>query len=151
MPREKTLGSPRDHPRPSWWLVKRIPGFAALWGCATLIGLPLLVLAFIAGMGFFKGIFFALVAVGVGAAVLRGAFADGWSAIEDTILVMPVIGLVYKKFVKPVTYYSEDTRMMFEETVHRVVVHVVSGVLTLNKIPEISPEKLKPQSRSALA
>lgn len=135
----------------SWWLVKRTPGFAALWGCATLIGLPLLVLAFVGAMGFLKGIIFALVAVGVGAAILRGAFADGRSAIEDTILVMPIIGLVYKKFVKPVTYYSEDTRLMFEETVHRVVLQVVSGVLTLNKLPEISPEKLKPQSRSALA
>ena len=135
----------------SWWLVKRTPGFAALWGCLTLIGLPLLVLAFIAGMGFLKGMFFALVAIGVGAAVLRGAFSDGWSAIEDSILVMPIIGLIYRMFVKPVTYYSEDTRLMFEDTVHRVVVQVVSGILTLNKLPEIVPEKLKPQSRNALA
>lgn len=135
----------------SWWLVKRTPGFAALWGCASLIGLSLLVLVFIGAMGFFKGILFALVVVGVGAAILRGAFADGWSAIEDTILVMPIIGLLYKNFVRPVTYYSEDTRLMFEDTVHRVVVKVVEGILTLNKLPEIPAEKLKPQSRSALS
>jgi hypothetical protein len=53
--------------------------------------------------------------------------------------------------MKPVTYYSEDSRLMFEETVHRVVVQVASGVLTLNKLPELSPEKMKPQSRQALA
>lgn len=135
----------------SWWLVKRTPGFAALWGCASLIGLSLLVLVFIGAMGFFKGILFALVVVGVGAAILRGAFADGWSAIEDTILVMPIIGLLYKNFVRPATYYSEDTRLMFEDTVHRVVVKVVEGILTLNKLPEIPAEKLKPQSRSALS
>jgi hypothetical protein len=135
----------------SWWLVKRIPGFAALWGCASLIGLSFLTLVFIGAMGFFKGILFALVAVGIGTAILRGAFADGWSGIEDTILVMPIIGPLYKKFVNPVTYYSEDTRLMFEDTVHRVVVQVVEGILTLNKLPEIPAEKLKPQSRSALS
>lgn len=135
----------------SWWLVKRTPGFAALWGCAALIGLPLLVLGFIATMGFFKGILFALIAIVIGAAVLRQAFSDGWSAIEDAILVMPIIGFVYQRFVKPVTYYSEDTRLMFEDTVHRVVLQVVSGILTLNKLPELSPEKMKPQSRKALA
>jgi hypothetical protein len=135
----------------SWWLVKRTPGFAALWGCAALVGLPLVVIGFIGALGFFKGILFALGAIGVGVAVLRGAFSDGWSAIEDSILVMPIIGLVYKKFVKPVTYYSEDTRLMFEETVHRVVLQVVSGVLTINKLPELSPEKMKAQSRNALS
>lgn len=135
----------------SWWLVKRTPGFAALWGCVTLIGLSFLTLIFVGAMGFFKGILFALVAVGVGIAVLRGASADGWSAIEDAILVMPIIGLLYRKFVNPVTYYSEDTRLMFEDTVHRVVIQVVEGILTLNKLPEISAEKLKPQSRSALS
>jgi len=132
-------------------LVKRTPGFAALWGCAAPVGLPLLILGFIATMGFFKGILFALIAIVIGAAVLRQAFSDGWSAIEDTILVMPIVGLLYKKFVKPVTYYSEDTRLMFEDTVHRVVLQVVSGIMTLNKLPELSPEKMKPQSRKALA
>lgn len=135
----------------SWWLVKRTPGFAALWGCATLIGLPVIVLGFISALGFFKGIVFALLAIAVGGAVLRSAFSDGWSAIEDLILAMPVTGIIYARFFKPVTYYSEDTRMMFEESVHRVVVEVVAGILTLNKLPQIPPEKLKPQSRNAIA
>ena len=134
----------------SWWLVNRTPGFAALWGCATLFGLPLVVLAFIGTMGFFNGIFFALVSLGVVAATVRSTFADRWSAIEDTILAMPIIGPLYKKFVKPVTYYSEDTRLMFEDTVHRIVIQVVEGILTLNKLPQIPVEKLKPQSRNAL-
>lgn len=134
----------------SWWLVKRAPGFAALWGCATLIGLPLIVLAFVSALGFFKGIVFALLAVVVGGVVLRGAFSDGWSAIEDLILAMPVTGVIYARLFKPVTYYSEDTRMMFEESVHLVVVQVVEGILTLNKLPQIPAEKLKPQSRRAI-
>jgi hypothetical protein len=135
----------------SWWLVKRTPGFAAIWGCAALIGVPIIGLGFIASMGLFQGTLVALVVFAVGAAVVRATFADGWSAIEDSILVMPVIGFLYGKFVKPVTYYSEDTRLMFENTVHRVVLQVVSGILSLNKLPELSPENMKAQSRKALA
>ena len=134
----------------SWWLVKRTPGFAALWGCAALIGLPIVALGFIATMGFFKGVVVALILFAIGAAVARAAFAGGWSSIEDSILVMPVIGFLYNKFARPVTYYSEDTRLMFEDAVHQVVLQVVSGILTLNKLPEITPEESKPRSKNAL-
>jgi hypothetical protein len=135
----------------SWWLVRRTPSFAALWGCATLVGLPLLLLAFIGSMGFFQGIVVGLVTIGVGVFVLTQTVGGGWSVVEDTILAMPVLGLLYKKFVRPVTYYSEDTRLMFEEMVHRTVLQVVEGILTLNKLPQIPADKLKPQSRNALA
>jgi hypothetical protein len=134
----------------SWWLVKRTPGFAALWGCAMLVGLPVLVIVLVGSMGLVRGLFAAIVVVGVGVAILRNAFADGWGAIEDAILAMPIIGFLYGKFVKPVTYYSEDTRLMFEDTVHRVVLHVCSGVLTLNKLPALTGEQLKSHSRRAL-
>ena len=135
----------------SWWLVKRTPDLAALWGCATLIGLPLIGLVFISAMGFFQGIFVTLLVVVVVGALVRSSSSDGWNAVEETILAMPVIGLLYMKFVKPVTYYSEDTRLMFEDTVHRVVLQVVGGILTLNKLPQIPAEKLKPQSKKAIA
>ena len=134
----------------SWWLVKRTPGFAALWGCLVLIGLPVLVIILVGSMGLLRGLFAVIVVIGVGMAILRNAFADGWGAIEDAILVMPIIGFLYRKFVKPVTYYSEDTRQMFEDTVHRVVLQVCSGILTLNNLPELTAEQLKAQSRKAL-
>lgn len=135
----------------SWWLVKRTPGFAALWGCAALIGVPLITLVFINFFGFFQGIGAALLATVVGAAFLRSSDPHTWSAIEDTILAIPGVGVAYSRIVKPVTYYSEDTRLMFEDMVHRVVVQVVEGLLTLNKLPQIPPDKLKPQSKKALA
>ncbi len=109
-----------------------------------------MLLGFVATMGFVKGGFFALVVVAIGLAVARGVLGDGWAGIEDSILAMPVIGFLYRKFVSPVTYYSEDTRLMFEDTIHRTVIQVVEGILTLNKLPQIPAEKLKPQSRNAL-
>jgi hypothetical protein len=135
----------------SWWLVKRTPGLAALWGCATIIGLPVITLGFISVLGFFWGIVVELLAIVIGFGVLRSSGSEGWIAVEDAILGMPVIGQLYSKFVKPVTYFSEDTRMMFEETVHRIVLHVVGGILTLNKLPEIPADKQSPESKKALA
>ena len=134
----------------SWWLVKKTPGFAALWGCGTIIAIPLLVLAFIGTLGFFKGIFFAIATIVVGALVLKASLEEGWGAVEDAILLMPTVGIIYRRFFMPVTYYSEDTRIMFEETVHRIVVQVIEGVLTLNKLPPIPTEQLKPQSRNPI-
>jgi hypothetical protein len=134
----------------SWWLAKRTPNFAALYGCAAMIVVPVIFLFFIATIGFFKGIVLGSLALVVAGYLARGALDDKWSAVEDTILAIPTLGVIYAKFVRPVTYYSEDSRLMFEETVHRVVLQVVSGVLTLNKLPELSPEKMKAQSRNAL-
>jgi hypothetical protein len=133
----------------SWWLVYRTSGFAAL-GCAIVLGLPALIIGFVGALGPLRGIFAAIVVVGVGATILRNSFADGWSTVEDSILSVPIAGYLYRKYMRPVTYYSEDTRMMFEETVHRVVLQVCSGILTLNNLPELSAEQLKSQSRNAL-
>jgi len=139
----------------SWWLVKPIPGLMALVGCAVLFASPLLIFGIVAGMLVFKGFFYlvilAFIAVGIGTVFVRKTDLNTWNTIEDAILAMPFFGLLYQKFVKPVTYYSEDTRLMFEDTVHRIVLQVVSGILTLNKLPELSTEKMKSQSRKALA
>ncbi len=135
----------------SWWLVKRTPGFAALWGCgATLVLLQIMLVAG-ATTGYFRSFFYALVAMFVAGALLRSNAAEAWNAVEDTILATPFVGPLYIKFVKPVTYYSEDTRLMFEDAVHRIVLDVVAGILTLNKLPQIPAEKLKPQSKKAIA
>lgn len=131
----------------SWWLVKRSPGFAGLLGCASIIGVPLVALVFIGALGFIKGVLMTILAIVIVFAVLRSSSEEGWAAIEDAILAMPVLGVLYAKFIKPVTYYSEDTRLMFEETVHRVVLQVVSGILTINKLPAIQADQLKPQAK----
>lgn len=135
----------------SWWLVKRTPGFAALSGCASTLVLLQVVFVVGATYGFFRSFFYAGIAIIVAGAILRSSSADRWHVVEDTILATPVIGLLYTKFVKPVTYYSEDTRLMFEDTVHRIVLDVVGGILTLNKLPQMRPQEVKPQSRKAVA
>lgn len=125
----------------SWWLGKTLPDFAALLGCLGVMAIPLVFLISIAALGFIKGIILFLVLVGVGVFVARSGAAAGESGIEDILIAVPVAGPIYKQLFRPVTYYSEDTRQIFEETVHRVVLDVVSGILTVNKMTPLTPEE----------
>jgi hypothetical protein len=134
----------------SWWLTKRSPSASAFWGLLILIGLPILTLMLFATVGFFKTLLFSLIALIAMILVLRHFLTQGSILVEDALLAMPIIGFLYQRFARPVTYYSEDTRLMFEDTVHRTVVQIVEGLLTLNKLPALTPEKTKPQSRSAV-
>jgi hypothetical protein len=134
----------------SWWLTKRSPSASAFLGLLILVGLPILTLMLFASVGLLKTLLFSLIALVVTMAVLRHFLTAGSILVEDAILTMPIIGFLYLRFARPVTYYSEDTRLMFEDTVHRTVVQIVEGVLTLNKLPPLAPEKTKSQSRSAL-
>lgn len=134
----------------SWWLVRKAPGFHAVWGCTALVVLPLALIWLVASLGFVKGVFFAVLLLAIGFVLLAGVAPGGWSEVEDSLLATPVIGPLYGKFFKPVTYYSEDSRLMFEETVHRVVLEIVAGILTLHKLPELPAEGRKPQSKKPL-
>ena len=63
---------------------------------------------------------------------------------------LPYVGVVFRRFVRPATYFSEDTRQMFEETVHRVVLDVVSGVLTAARMsPLTAVERTATRQRKA--
>jgi hypothetical protein len=64
------------------------------------------------------------------------------------IVSIPVLGSLYKRFVRPVTYFSEDTRLIFEESVHRVVVSHVGALLTVANLPPLTPEQIKAHSRA---
>jgi|SRR6185437_2834598 len=121
----------------SWWLGKRIPNLAVL-GCGALIAaavaLPICVAIAGAVKGFILFLFLlavAVLALGTGAVGL----ADD---VQEALSELPIIGPVYKRLFNPVTYYSVDTRTMFEETVHRVIIDVVGGVLTINKMTPLT-------------
>jgi hypothetical protein len=66
-------------------------------------------------------------------------FWSWWMGTKPGFLEsLPYIGVLFRHLVKPTTYFSEDTRQMFEETVHRVVLDVVSGVLTTAKMAPLT-------------
>ena len=86
----------------SWWLVRRTPGFAALLGLRH-AHRPA-AHAFSASSRRWASSRASSSHSWLSSselAVAEGRSGDGWSAIEDSILAMPVIGFLYRKFVKP--------------------------------------------------
>lgn len=133
----------------SWWLVKRGPDAAMLFGCLGIIALPIVLFVCIQMAGFFGGMILFLVLLGVSFATLLSSARSG-SPVEDMILAIPLVGRFYERFLKPVTYYSIDSRTVFEETVHRVVMNHISSLLTISKLPPLTADELKPQTRKTL-
>lgn len=134
----------------SWWLTKRASDLAAMYGCIGVILLPFALALFIAVFGIVKGFLFFLVALGVSGLLLRSAIERGSLAIEDSILAMPGVGLIYAKYFRPVTYYSVDSQMMFQDAVHGTVVKVVEALLSAKGARALTPEQMKPSTREVL-
>ena len=133
----------------SWWLGRQLPDFGALVGCLSLIAVPVVLAICFKIAGLFGGLLlFVLILGGLFLYMQQGGMI-GDTRIEDVVLVIPVLGPLYLRFFKPVTYFSEDTRMMFEETVHRVVLDVLAGILTLNNLKPLSPEETLPKGQKA--
>jgi hypothetical protein len=133
----------------SWWLGRRRAENARLFGCVGLLAMPVLFLITLKMGGLFVGPILFLGAIGAAAFfLLQGPTAD---LVEDAILAAPIVGLLYERFVRPTTFFSEDTRKMFEETIHRVVIAHVSGLLAAAKLPTLGPDAIALQRGKAQA
>jgi hypothetical protein len=125
----------------SWWLGRRVPGAAGLIGCLGLVALPLIWATFFAMAGLVWGTLLFVTVLGAAFLAMGQRLQAGASETGDMVMAMPFFGAVFEKFFRPTTYYSEDTRIMFEETVHRVVIDVISGILTANAMLPLTPEQ----------
>jgi hypothetical protein len=52
-------------------------------------------------------------------------FAQRWQNLDDALMELPVVGVIYEVFFRRETYYREDTRLMYLEMVQRIVRHHV--------------------------
>ena len=66
---------------------------------------------------------------------------------EEHILAIPILGWIYEKIFNPITYYSLDTALMFQESVSRAVNEVIEGLLTGQGLRALSEDQLKPTIR----
>ena len=131
----------------SWWLVRRLPDASLVAGCLGIISIPILYIILAKIVGVILGFLGLVLLIGGLLVAAMNHAGDKGMMVEDAILSLPVIGTVYQRFFRPVTYYSEDSRKMFEETVHRVVLQHVSGLLSIAKMPPLSAEESKQRTR----
>ena len=99
-----------------------IPAMIKLWQLAvTLIGM----FAFIGMLqrifGLILGTLAIIGAFALGVYFLRNAVALGLHDVDAMLIKSPVLGPIYERFFRKVTYYREDTRLMYHDTVNEIV------------------------------
>ncbi len=132
----------------SWWVSRLGPEhpFLYLLGFIVVAFFGPLILAapFRNSCGFFFAIplMFVLLVGGLAWLARQEVFGP-----EEHILQIPVIGWIYEKIFNPITYYSLDTAIMFQESVRRAVNDVIEGLLSAQGIRALSEEQWKPTIR----
>jgi hypothetical protein len=62
-----------------------------------------------------------ITAIALAIYTLRNAVAMGLRDLDTALIKIPVVGPVYERFLRKETYYREDTRLMYLDTVNSVV------------------------------
>jgi hypothetical protein len=58
--------------------------------------------------------------------------------LEPTVLSMPLTGKLYGFLFRPVTYFNEDTALMFRESVHHAVLEAIDQVTSMQGARSLS-------------
>jgi hypothetical protein len=99
-----------------------IPTVIKLWQLAiTMIGIFVFIGMLWRAFGFIVGTLAIIVAFIFGIYFLRNAVALGLHDIDATLIKSPVVGPIYERFFRKETYYREDTRLMYHDTVNEIV------------------------------
>jgi len=134
----------------SWWLVRRLPESSLLFGCFGIIAVPFLYFLFAKIFGVVLGFVASLLLIGVALALSLNGTTELGIMIEDAIMSLPVLGWLYRRYIRPITYYSVDSQVAFEEAIHRIVLAHVGSLLSVSKLPPIPAESTKVQHRRPL-
>ena len=70
-----------------------------------------------------------------------GYFFSSWMAVKAPI---PIIAAITRLFFKPVTYYEVDTRLMFQDSVHRSLTDTIGSIRTAQGLRALTPDELRP-------
>jgi len=128
----------------SWWLLERMPRFGMLVVLGIFVALPLLLLGLMAALGFVVGlVWFVLLIAGVIVVLQQGAMGDQ-DELAMALVALPYLGRIYERLFRPTTFYSEDTRAMFQESIRQAVKEAIDSVCTAKGLRALSPEEAKP-------
>ncbi len=131
----------------SWWLA-RIPlvllDLFFLSGVCLASGVVLRASFFVSSQG--AGCFGALLVFCIYLGLLFGFGAVvryGNEGAEPTVLSMPITGFLYGLVFRPVTYFNEDTALMFRESVHTAVLEAIDAVTSAQGVRGLSEDARK--------
>ncbi len=87
-----------------------------------------------------------------GAPFGNGFFVSWWlgevpSGFTQLVISIPIIGPLFSKFIKPITYYQIDTAAMFQALIHSAVLEVIDGMTSAKGLRALSDDARKPIMR----
>ena len=127
----------------SWWMARQPLKNALAFGCLFAVLFFVVDVTVIEYLGIVTGLALGLALLVITIAMLRSSAPE---LVEDAILALPVVGALYERFVKPTTYYSMDTAIMFQESVHHAVMSAIEALRTQHGLRILAPEDMRPQS-----
>jgi hypothetical protein len=69
---------------------------------------------------------------------------------DDPILAIPILGPLYERFFRPVTYYRVDTTLMFQSAVSAAVNESIDALTTAKGLRALTEDEKKPIMREFL-
>jgi hypothetical protein len=86
--------------------------------------------------------------VAMGLAILiwamRQTVSQGLADLDEALLKIPVIGAIYDRFLRPITYYRIDLALMYQQAVHAAVTQVIDELTKAQSLPPLSEFERKP-------
>jgi hypothetical protein len=78
------------------------------------------------------------------AQVFRNAVALNLSDLDASLLSIPVLGPVYERWFRVDTYFRQDTRLIYLETIPKVVEHIASEVTAAKGVKLVRQYQVAP-------
>jgi hypothetical protein len=128
----------------SWWLAEVRPRLPTVASIFIVFGYLVLLSIFSGEFGMLRGPVFLLLLVPLGLFVVSRM---GTQEADDFILMLPLLGWLYERLFRPITYYRIDTSDMFQTAVRHTVMEVLDQVTAAKGIRALSDLDRKPVMR----
>lgn len=132
----------------SWWLAELKPSLPSVVTVLIVLGYLLVGGWFVDKVGIFAGPALLLVLVPL---MLFFMSRLGNQDADDFIMSLPLIGSLYVRFFRPITYYRIDTSEMFQQAVRTAVMEVIDQITAAKGVRALTEMERKPVLRAFAA
>ncbi|MFB3910483.1 MAG: hypothetical protein ACE15D_18995 [Candidatus Eisenbacteria bacterium] len=126
----------------SWWLAIRPPTFVDWMALLVIAGF--FVLNVIGRWQSILGGVVALLTLPLVLWLVAGIAHRNRPGLESAVMMLPVVGTLYRAIFRPTTYYQIDTALMFRAEVEAAVKEVISGLRASKGLRALTTEEEKP-------
>jgi len=128
----------------SWWLAELKPSFPSYVSVLIVCAYLLITVLCVNNVGAFGGPALLLFLVPL---TLFFMSRLGNQDADDFIMSLPLIGPLYRKFFRPITYYRIDTSEMFQQAVRTAVMEVIDQITAAKGVRALTEMERKPVLR----